>query len=127
MQHPVAYTILPNGRFSVASLWGLLSNPWALIQYIHTMNGAVFTGAFVMAALGASYLLQGKFTDHTRIFVQVGVLASIFQVFPSGDLHSKYMARHQPVTTAGMEGLSSRKPGADRDPGTAGRGAPDNR
>jgi cytochrome d ubiquinol oxidase subunit I len=116
MQHPVAYTILPDGRYSVSSFWGLLSNPWALIQYIHTISGAVITGAFVVAAVGAFYLLQGQFLEQARVFVRVGViagvLASLFQVFPSGDLHGKYMARHQPITIAGMEGLFKSQTGA---------------
>ncbi|MGH7207777.1 MAG: cytochrome ubiquinol oxidase subunit I, partial [Nitrospiraceae bacterium] len=28
MQHPVAYTLAPDGRVHVNSLWGLLTNPW---------------------------------------------------------------------------------------------------
>ena len=116
MQHPVAYARLPDGSFDVASFWGLLLNPWALIQYAHTMCGALVTGAFVMAATGAYYLLEGQFADHARIFLRIGVvagvLASIIQIFPSGDLHGRYMAAHQPVTTAAMEGLFKTEAGA---------------
>ena len=116
MQHPVAYTRLSNGGFSVSSFWGLLTNPWALIQYAHNMSGAVVTGAFVMASVGAFYLLQQKFVEHAHIFLRVGVVAgiaaSLWQVFPSGDLHGKYMARNQPVTTAAMEGLFKSQTGA---------------
>ncbi len=116
MQHPVAYVRLPNGGYSVSSFWGLLTNPWALIQYVHNMSGAVVTGAFVMAAVGAYYLLSRQFEEHARVFVRVGViaglLASLWQIFPSGDLHGKYMARQQPVTTAAMEGLFKTEKGA---------------
>jgi cytochrome d ubiquinol oxidase subunit I len=116
MQHPVAYARLPDGSFDVASFWGLLLNPWALVQYAHTMCGALVTGAFAMAATGAYYLLEGKFPDHGRIFLRIGVvagvLASIGQVFPTGDLHGRYMAAHQPVTTAAMEGLFRTEVGA---------------
>ena len=41
----------------LTSFWGLLLNPWALWQYAHNMSGAVITAVFVMAALGAFYLL----------------------------------------------------------------------
>jgi cytochrome bd ubiquinol oxidase subunit I len=116
MQHPVAFTRLPDGGFSVSSFWGLLTNPWALIQYAHTMTGAVCTGAFVMAGVGAFYLLQGRFTDQGRVFLRVGVIAgaiaSVVQIFPTGDIHGKYMAAHQPVTTAAMEGLFTSTSGA---------------
>jgi cytochrome bd ubiquinol oxidase subunit I len=109
MQHPVAFQRATDGSFQVISFWGLLLNPWAILQYAHNMSGAVITGAFVMAGVGAYYLLEGKFADHARVFVRVGVIAglifSALQIFPTGDLHGKYMARYQPVTTAAMEGL----------------------
>jgi cytochrome d ubiquinol oxidase subunit I len=116
MQHPVAYRLLPNGVFEVSSFWGLMMNPWAWLQYAHNMCGAVITGAFVMAAVGALYVLQGREGDYGRTFLKVGVLAglisTIAQVFPTGDLHGKYMARHQPVAIAGMEGLFHSERGA---------------
>ena len=116
MQHPVGYRVLPNGLYEVTSFWKLLLNPWALIQYAHNMSGAVITGCFVMASVGAFYLLENKFSAHARAFVRVavtvGVLACIFQIFPSGDMHGKYMAHHQPVTTAAMEGLFNSQVGA---------------
>jgi cytochrome d ubiquinol oxidase subunit I len=109
MQHPVGYRRLADGSFEVTSLMAVLTNPWALIQYAHTMSGAVITAAFVMAATGAFYLLTRKHEEYGRIFVRAGVIAGIaasaVQIFPTGDLHGKYMAQHQPVTTAAMEAL----------------------
>src|SRR6202047_270412 len=77
MQHPVAYSVLPNGSFEVTSFWRLLMNPWALLQYSHNMSGAVITGAFVMSSVGAFYLLENRFREHGRIFVRVGVIAGV--------------------------------------------------
>jgi cytochrome d ubiquinol oxidase subunit I len=116
MQHPVAYSVLPNGVYEVTSFWGLLTNPWALIQYAHNMSGAVITGAFVMSSVGAFYLLENQFTEHAKIFLKVGVIAGVIscvtQIFPTGDLHGRYMAQHQPAATAAMEGLFRSKKGA---------------
>jgi cytochrome d ubiquinol oxidase subunit I len=116
MQHPVAYTRLADGRYDVSSFWGLLLNPWAWIQYAHNMCGALVTGAFAMAATGAYYLLDGSFKEHARIFLRIGViaglLASMVQIFPTGDLHGRYMALHQPVATAAMEALFKTEEGA---------------
>jgi cytochrome bd ubiquinol oxidase subunit I len=116
MQHPVAYTRLADGSFQVASFWGVLANPWALIQYVHVMSGAVITGAFAMSAVGAFYVLSRRHPDYGAMFIRCGVIAgiaaSIFQIFPSGDLHGKYMASHQPVTTAAMEALFHSEAGA---------------
>jgi len=116
MQHPVAYQRFADGSFQVISFWGLLFNPWALLQYAHNMSGAVITAAFVMSAVGAYYLLEGIFIEQGRIFLRVGVIGgvifSILQIFPTGDLHGRYMAQHQPVTTAAMEGLFKTETGA---------------
>ena len=116
MQHPVAYRILPNGVYEVTSFWGLLTNPWALLQYAHNMSGAVITGSFVMSAVGAFYVLEQRFAEQGRIFLRVGVIAGmiscITQIFPTGDLHGRYMARHQPAAVAAMEGLFSTQRGA---------------
>ena len=116
MQHPVAYVRLADGSFDVTSFWGLLLNPWALVQYAHTMCGALTTGAFVMAATGAYYLLEGRATEHARTFLRVGVIAGILacvlQIFPTGDMHGRYMATYQPAVVAGMEGLFHTEAGA---------------
>jgi cytochrome d ubiquinol oxidase subunit I len=116
MQHPVAFQRAADGSFQVISFWGVLLNPWAQLQYAHNMTGAVITGAFVMSAVGAYYLMEKKFIEHGRVFLRVGVIAGvtacILQVFPTGDLHGRYMARYQPVTTAAMEGLFKSETGA---------------
>jgi cytochrome d ubiquinol oxidase subunit I len=116
MQHPVAYQRMPDGSFQVTSFWGVLLNPWALLQYAHNMSGAVITGAFVMAGVGAFYLLSAQYEEQARIFIRIGVIAglifSILQLFPTGDAHGKYMARNQPVSLAAMEALWQSQRGA---------------
>src|SRR5580692_7838826 len=77
MQHPVGYARAADGSLQLASFWGLLLNPWALWQYAHTMIGAVQTGSFVMAALGAFYLLSRKFEHDARIFLRTGVIVGV--------------------------------------------------
>ncbi len=116
MQHPVAYTRLPDGHFEVLSFWQLLFNPWAILQYMHNMTGAVVTGAFVMSAVGAFYLLEGKCDEYGRIFLKVGVIAGVLSsiaiIFPTGDLAGKYVAQNQPAAIAAMEGLFTSQVGA---------------
>jgi len=116
MQHPVGYAKAADGSMQLASFWDLVLNPWAWWQYAHNMSGAVITGAFVMASVGAFYLLWGKFVDYGRIFVRVGVVAglifSVMQLFPTGDGQGRLVAVHQPVTLAAMEALFASQPGA---------------
>ena len=80
------------------------------------MLGAVQTGCFVMAAVGAFYLLSKRelFYGKTflRIGVIVGVIAAVLQLFPTGDIQGKLIADHQPVTLAAMEGLFTSQKGA---------------
>jgi len=116
MQNPVGYSRAADGSVQLASFWDLILNPWAWWQYAHNMSGAVITGAFVMASLGAFYLLWGKFVEHGRIFVRVGVvaavIATVLQVFPTGDAQGRMVAEHQPVTLAAFESLFRSGPGA---------------
>ena len=116
MQNPVGYERAADGSVQLTSFWELVLNPWAWWQYAHNMSGAVVTGAFVMASIGAFYLLWGKHVEHGRIFVQTGVIAgcifSILQLFPTGDGQGRMITRYQPVTLAAMESLFESQPGA---------------
>jgi cytochrome d ubiquinol oxidase subunit I len=116
MQHPVGHTILPGGQIALESFWALLLNPWGLWQYWHNMNGAVLTACFVVAGIGSYYVLTHRHEEMGRLFVRVavlvGALASIIQLYPTGDMHGQMVARHQPVTLAAMEGLFRTEQGA---------------
>lgn len=116
MQYPVGYSRMPDGTFQLSSFWQLMLNPWAWWQYAHNMSGAVITGSFVMASIGAFYLLSKQNVEHGRIFVRTGVVAglvfSILQLFPTGDRQGKMVSEYQPVTLAGMEALFQSQPGA---------------
>jgi cytochrome d ubiquinol oxidase subunit I len=80
------------------------------------MSGAVVTGAFVVAATGAFYLLSNRYRDYGRMFLRMGVTTGlifcILQVFPTGDALGKYTAHNQPTAMAGMEGLFHSEKGA---------------
>jgi len=116
MQHPVAYTMAPDGRLQLDSFWSLLSNPWIFAMYAHNMLGAVVTASFVMTGIGAYYLLMNRHQDFGRIFVRVGVpaglIAAVLIAFPTGDAQGKNVGLHQPATLAAMEGLFSSENGA---------------
>jgi cytochrome d ubiquinol oxidase subunit I len=116
MQHPVAFERAADGTFQVTSFWGLLFNPWALVQYAHNMCGALTTGVFVVASVAAYYLLNGQWQEDARAFlrvaVPVGIVACAAQIFPTGDLHGKFLAQHQPASMAAMEGLFRTEVGA---------------
>ncbi len=130
MQHPQGFEIDAQGNMVLTSLWGLIGNPWLVWQYPHTMAGAVVTGSFVVAAVGAYYVLvdggesdgsseDGSPADESgahvsraeygrvflRLAVPLGLVAAVFMAFPSGDRQAAAVAEHQPPSFAGMEGL----------------------
>jgi len=107
MQHPVGHA-MHDGSIVLTSFLALLTNPWALAQYAHTMLGAVVTASFVMAGTGAYYLLLGRHEAEARAFLRVsvpaGFLAAALLAFPTGDRQAKLVYEHQPATFAAMEG-----------------------
>ena len=116
MQYPTGHRVDAHGQIELASFWQLVWNKWVLWEYAHTMLGAVQTGCFVMAAVGAFYLLTQRHESYGKTFVKTGVLvgsiASVLQLFPTGDAQGKLIADHQPVTLAAMEGLFRSEAGA---------------
>ena len=116
MQHPTGYRLGPHGEILLASFQGLLLNPWIFWQYLHNMIGAVVTASFVMASVGAFYLLTRRNEEFGRTFVRLGVIAgtvsTILMAFPTGDGQAKNLAFHQPATLAAMEGLFESEHGA---------------
>ena len=109
MQHPVGYEILENGKFVLNNFGALFSNPWLLPSYLHNQLASVITASFVVAAIGAFYLLSNKHSEFGKLFVKTGVIfgliSSILVVFPTGDWTAKNVVEHQPVTFAAMEGI----------------------
>jgi cytochrome d ubiquinol oxidase subunit I len=116
MQNPVGYKVGADGLFELSSLRELILNPWIFWQYLHNMTGSVVTASFVMAAVGAFYLLTDTKNAYGRTFVRVGVTAGfvsiVLMVFPTGDGQGKMVAYHQPATLAAMEGLFETTNGA---------------
>jgi cytochrome d ubiquinol oxidase subunit I len=108
LQHPVGEVTGADGTLQLASFWQFLLNPWALLQYAHTMVASVVTASFVVAAVGAFYALRGEHGEATRTFLKTGVIvglaASVLVAFPTGDRQAKLVARWQPVSLAAMEG-----------------------
>jgi len=109
MQYPVGYEVLENGKFVLNNFGALFSNPWLLPAYLHNQAASLVTSSFVVAAIGAFYLLNNKHHEFGKLFVKTGVIfgliSSLLVAFPTGDWTAKNVAEHQPVTFAAMEGI----------------------
>ncbi|MRX66269.1 cytochrome ubiquinol oxidase subunit I [Maribacter luteus] len=109
MQFPVGYEILENGKFVLNNFSALFSNPWLWPSYLHNQLASVITSSFVVAAIGAFYILNNKHSEFGKLFVKTGVvfglISSILVAFPTGDMVAKNVVKYQPVTFAAMEGI----------------------
>jgi cytochrome d ubiquinol oxidase subunit I len=109
MQHPVGYSIAADGTIELSSLAALLLSPFAFWQTAHAIVGAVVAGGFILAGVGAYYLLAQRDLDFGREFVRTGVIvalaASALVIFPTGDRNGDEVTAYQPIKLAAMEGL----------------------
>ena len=109
MQHPVGYAIVAGGRIELTSLAAVLFSPFAWWQFVHVVCGALVAGGFVVAGIGAYYLLSKREITLARRFVDAGVIVAlvfaVLTVFPTGDRNSANVTQYQPIKLAAMEGL----------------------
>lgn len=117
MQYPVGYEILENGKFVLTNFSALFSNPWLIPSYLHNQAASLVTSSFVVAGIGAFYILNKKHQEFGQLFLKTGVvfglISSLLVAVPTGDLTAKNVAKYQPVTFAAMEGLFDTEQGAE--------------
>ncbi len=116
MQHPVGYSLAADGTIRLESIWALLFSPFLGWQFAHVLAGALLAGGFVVAGVGAYYLLSRREEAIGRRFVRagtvVGFVFALLAVFPTGDRNSSDVTIYQPVKLAAMEGLFATTHGA---------------
>jgi len=116
MQHPVGYHIGPSGKIELDSLAAVLLSPFALWAFLHVLMGAFIAGSFVVAGIGAYYLLSERELALGRRFLRSGVIVAAIcttlAAFPTGDRNAANVTTYQPVKLAAMEGLFTTQRGA---------------
>ena len=118
MQHPVGYEILQDGKYVLDNFSAIFGNPWLIPAFLHNQVASVVTSSFVVASIGAFYLLRNKNIEHGKLFLKTGVIvgfiSSILLAMPTGDWNAKNVAKYQPATFAAMEGIfETEKAGAE--------------
>jgi cytochrome d ubiquinol oxidase subunit I len=105
MQHPVGY-VLRNGRAELNDFMAIVTQKWAVLEFVHTVGGAYIVGGFFVMGISAWHLLRG----HDKVLFQKSFrLASVFALSMAlfsainGDLSGKEVAEHQPSKLAAME------------------------
>lgn len=109
MQHPVGYEILDNGKFVLNNFSALFDNPWLWPAFLHNQMASLVTSSFVVASIGAFYVLQKKDEEYGKLFLKTGIVfglvSSLLVAFPTGDWNAKNVATFQPASFAAMEGI----------------------
>src|SRR5450432_3802753 len=77
MQHPVGHEVAADGSLQIADFGAYLMNPWAIVEYAHTMTAALVTGSFVVAAVGAFYALRGVHREQSDLYLKWGCTAGL--------------------------------------------------
>src|SRR6058998_3308177 len=115
MQTPVGYELRGGVAFPVDWL-AIIFNPSFPYRLAHMLTAAYLTTAFVVLAVGARYLVAGRYEPEGRIMVRmaIGMIAVLapLQLF-FGDQHGLNTLKHQPIKVAAIEGhWDGSKPGA---------------
>ncbi len=107
-QTPAGFTVR-NGRAELTSFYEAVFNPSTMPRYLHTVDAAVVSGAFVVAGVAAYYLLKDPASGFgrraMRLGVALGVISAVAELMPFGHLHAQQVARTQPEKFAAIEGL----------------------
>ena len=105
MQTPAGFE-MRNGVAFPTDWIAAIFNPSFPYRFAHMLNAAYLTTAFVVLAVGASYLLAGKHIEHSRTMIRmaVGLLVIIAPLqLIIGDQHGLNTLKHQPIKVAAME------------------------
>jgi cytochrome bd ubiquinol oxidase subunit I len=109
MQHPVGYVLTAAGKIELQSLTAVLLSKFAWWQFAHVLTAALLAGGFIVAGVGAFYLLARRDEPIGRRFLRAGTVvafvASLLVIFPTGDRNSADVTEYQPIKLAAMEGL----------------------
>ena len=105
MQTPAGHEVRDGIAYPVSWL-EIIFNPSFPYRFSHMFTAAYLTTSLVVAAVGARYLLAGRFVEESKTMLRMGigmvaVLAPLQLVI--GDAHGLNTAKHQPVKVAAME------------------------
>ena len=108
MQHPVGF-VINNGRAEMTDVPALVTNPYVIGEFSHTLFSGIATAGFLVLAVCAWKILHDEASRHA--FTQVLKAGTLFTfigivgVMGSGHLHAQYLAQANPMKLSSMEAL----------------------
>ena len=110
---PAGYVVQPadlgHVRAVIDDFRAAILNPSTIDRLCHTVLACWMTGAFLVVAISAWWLLRGRHLEYARASLTIGIaiatLACLLQMV-AADATARGVARHQPAKLAAMEGLA---------------------
>jgi cytochrome bd ubiquinol oxidase subunit I len=110
---PAGYVVQPQDlghvRAVIDDFAAAIFNPSALERLAHTVLACWITGAFVVVAISAWWLLRNRYLDSAQASLKIGLsiatVACLLQML-AGDSTARGVALHQPTKLAALEGLA---------------------
>jgi cytochrome d ubiquinol oxidase subunit I len=106
MQTPAGFTVDAQGVLHVADWWQVIFNPSFPYRFAHMVAAAYLTTAFIVAGIGAWYILRERSVPHGRIMLGMALSLLVWlaplQVI-IGDLHGLNTLQYQPAKIAALE------------------------
>jgi cytochrome d ubiquinol oxidase subunit I len=105
MQTPAGYEM--RGGVAFPTDWiAVIFNPSFPYRLAHMLNAAYLTTGFVVLAVGARYLIAGKYVEEGRTMLRMAIgltaILAPLQLF-IGDQHGLNTLKYQPIKVAAME------------------------
>jgi cytochrome d ubiquinol oxidase subunit I len=105
MQHPVGY-VLRNGRAELASFLDVISQKFAILEFVHTLGGAYTLAGFFVLGISAWHLLRKHevafFKKSFRIAATWTLVFALFEI-AQGHMNAEILHTAQPAKLAAME------------------------
>jgi cytochrome bd ubiquinol oxidase subunit I len=107
MQHPVGY-VLRNGRAELSDFFAVITQRFAILEFVHTLGGAYILAGFFMLGISAWHLARKRetafFAKSFRV-AAVWTLIFSFLEIAQGHMNAEVLTGRQPTKLAAIESL----------------------
>lgn len=105
MQHPTGF-VLRNGRAELADFFAVITQRFAILEFIHTLGGAYLTAGFFVLGISAWHLLRKRetafFQKSFRLAAAWTLIFALFEI-AQGHMNAEILSTAQPTKLAAME------------------------
>ncbi|WP_141430890.1 cytochrome ubiquinol oxidase subunit I [Bacillus sp. 03113] len=112
MQHPVGIAI-NNGRAEMNDFFALITNGQVLVEFPHTVLGALATGAFLVTGISAWKLMKKQDVSFFKKSFNIAIVVALISSFLTavfGHSQAQYLVETQPMKMAASEALWKTSP-----------------